>query len=115
MKMNEEKTEKNMVTFFDSVNRTIMAEEINNNGKCIVVRNPAIINVIPNKEGQMSAQIIPVFFREVLADINFDMDFKYQLDNITMTNIAELQADFVKQYDALFVPVVPKEVASDTE
>lgn len=94
---------KKMVVFFDSVNRTIVGktsgEEID--GK-LVVTNPAIMSITFNAEGKMSLQLIPVMFRELLVNKNFNVDVSYNASQISITNITELEPSIIAQYDRIF-------------
>ena len=94
--------ENKLVVFLDSVNRTILAELVKSNPSELVVINPAIISIMPKPNGQMSAQLIPVFFREILNDKNHKCVFTYSLSSIALTNITSLDKQFETQYFNLF-------------
>ena len=103
---------KPIVVFLDSVNRTIMGEEVYHSGGKLTVRNPAIISIVPKPNGQMSAQLIPVFFREILLDKNYKCDFEYDTSSIAVSGIRQLDEQFETQYFNLFKDVELPAVAS---
>jgi len=97
--------EKKLVVLLDSVNRTILAERVQQTATTITVINPAIISIMPKPNGQMSAQLIPVFFREILDNKNQKCEFTYPLTAVTVTNIVSLDKQFQTQYFNLFKDV----------
>lgn len=107
-------SKKDIVVFTDSVSRTIAGVKISETETTLTVENPVIVNAIPNQQGQMSLQLIPVFFREILADKNQDCEFVYNKAVITQTNITELDKQIEMQYALLFKPV-PVELDTDAD
>ena len=105
---------KEMVVFLDSVSRTIAGVKVGETESTISVENPVIVNAIPNQQGQMSLQLIPVFFREVLADKNQDCTFEFNKGQITESNISNMDKQIEMQYAILFKPV-PVELNTDVE
>jgi hypothetical protein len=106
--MNKEKKkmeEKNMVIFLDNVSRTIGGRLVSEDETTITLGNPVVINAIPNQQGQMSLHLIPVFFREMLDDINQVCEFTYNKENITKSNITSLNNEIERQYEILFQPM----------
>ena len=53
-----------IITFIDSIGRTIIADEIKTENNILSVRNPAMINVVQAQNGQLQVQLIPLFFAE---------------------------------------------------
>jgi hypothetical protein len=75
-----------IVVFFDSVGRTILGEKIeaDTNDKVLAVKNPAVVHIMPNQQtGQLQLQILPLFFKEFLADKEVGTTWKYNRNNIT--------------------------------
>ena len=103
---------KELVVFLDSVSRTLAGVKVNETETTISVENPVIVNAMPNQNGQMSLQLIPVFFREILSDKNADCIFEYQKDSIVVSNITALEPNIEKQYAMLFQPI-PEELDTD--
>jgi hypothetical protein len=98
--MNEE-----MIVYVDSVGRKFLAVKVSDDDTTLTVKNPVIINAMPNQEGQMSLQLIPEFFREILEDQNQEIVFTYPKDMIVETNITKLAKQIEAQYLTLFKPV----------
>jgi hypothetical protein len=92
----------NIVTFLDSVGRTILAEKSDEIENKIAVKNPVILHIVPDSNGRMSVQLLPIFFREFLADKNEDVIFYYNLDQIVKTNIENFDFRLQAQYKQLF-------------
>lgn len=96
---------KDLVVFLDSVSRTIAGVCVGGCDQTISVENPVIVNAMPNPSGQMSLQLIPVFFREILEDKNQKCVFEYNRDTITVSDITELDKQIELQYAKLFEEV----------
>ena len=105
---------KEIIVFLDGVSRTIAGVKVADNGTTITVENPVIINAMPNAKGQMSLQLIPVFFREILEDQNQNCVFEYVKSEITTSNITKLNKQIEMQYAMLFKEV-PKVVDTDED
>lgn len=93
---------KEIIVFLDGVSRTIAGVKVADNGTRITVENPVIVNAMPNQQGQMSLQLIPVFFREILEDQNQTCEFEFSKSDITTTNISKLNKQIEMQYAMLF-------------
>lgn len=79
-------TENKIVVFFDSVGRTILGEKLEDksNDKILAIKNPAVVHIMPNQQtGQLQLQILPLFFKEFLADKNEGTVWNYNRANIT--------------------------------
>ena len=95
--------ENKLITFFDTVGRTLIAELVNEADDTITVKNPVIVHIVPNQQsGQMALQLLPAFFKEFLADRNQDTEWTYKKDNITLSNNPELDFRLKSQYQAMF-------------
>ena len=115
--MNQENTNKKMITFLDSVGRLIFGVE--NTEKCtpeiLSVKNPVILH-IGDENGRMSVRLIPVIFREFLGDKSQECVVDYQKSVISLTNVDVFDFRLHSQYDQMFNPnnmfVPPQEQAS---
>ena len=96
---------KDIVVFLDGVSRTLAGVKVSETPTTVSIENPVIVNAMPNQNGQMSLQLIPVFFREILDDKNQECIFEYQKDAIVTSNITKLDENIVAQYSNLFQPV----------
>jgi hypothetical protein len=95
---------KKIIVFVDSVGRNIYGELIARLDKFIKVKNPAIINIVPNpNSGQLQVQVLPYFFTEFLKnkdDISTVWDFSTK--SIVEASEIELDEKLVAQYEKMF-------------
>jgi len=94
-------------TFLDAIGRTIIGEVIadKSNETTLALKNPALIHIVPNTStGQIQLQILPLFFREFLADKDEGTVWFYNRANITES--ADINYDFKlpAQYAQIFNP-----------
>lgn len=101
-------TENKIVVFFDTVGRTILGEKLENKTSDAVlsVKNPAVVHIVPNQQsGQLQLQILPLFFKEFLADKNEGTVWNYRRDQITESVDITLDFKLEAQYRQIFAPV----------
>jgi hypothetical protein len=104
----------NITTFIDSVGRNIIAEHVSSNGAELVVKNPAMINVVPSQNGQLQVQLIPLFFAEFI-DQSSRADgttWTYNLGTVTVGTVA-FDGRLVEQYFKVFSMLAPTAPAGD--
>jgi hypothetical protein len=108
-----------IVTFLDTVGRTIVGEFVSTDDAVLKVKNPVVLHVVPqDQSGRMSVQLLPIFFREFLAEKTGDVVFSFKHENITETDIDafdfRLQAQYVQMFNKsnIFVPPNAGEVAA---
>ena len=104
-------SEHKIITFLDTIGRTIIGEEVveKSNEEVLTVKNPALIHIIPNPQsGQIQLQILPLFFREFLADKDEGTYWKYNRKNITESEPITYDFKLPAQYRQIFssVPLV---------
>ena len=93
---------KKLVAFFDSVSRTIIGEEVSNTDKTLTVKDPAVLHLQPNPQtGQLSLQILPLFFKEFLADKSDDVVVEFAKCNITQVKEPVLDFKIIAQYEQI--------------
>jgi len=92
-----------IITFIDSIGRTIVGEEINRTDTVAVVKNPAMISVNQAQNGQLQVQLIPLFFSEFVADAQRADGSTWHYNTNTIT-IGDVQVDFrlIEQYTRVF-------------
>jgi hypothetical protein len=98
-------TNTNLIVFFDTVGRTIIGEKNNEQttDKNLVVKNPAVVHISPNQStGQLTLQILPLFFKEFLADKSGSTCWSYKRDFITEATDVTLDFKLQAQYQQLF-------------
>jgi hypothetical protein len=95
--------EKNIQIFIDHVGHTIVGEIVSSDKQTTSVKNPAVLIAAPNNNGQLSVQLVPVFFKEFITLENRDNGsvFKYPSDKIVSSEI-KLEARLVEQYVNMF-------------
>ena len=95
---------KKIIVFVDSVGRNIYGELVARLDKFVRVKNPAIINIVPNpNSGQLQVQVLPYFFTEFLKnkdDINTVWDFSTK--SIVEATEIDLDEKLVAQYEKMF-------------
>ena len=52
--------------FNDTIGRTCFGEVVEENDNILKLKNPAMIMVTPNEQGQMKVDVIPLFFSEFI-------------------------------------------------
>jgi hypothetical protein len=104
--MSETETKPNpIVTFLDAVGRTIVGERVESQETeaLLPVKNPVVLHVVPqDQSGRMSVQLLPIFFREFLADKSGDVTFFYKKEAITSTDIETVDFRLKGQYEQMF-------------
>jgi hypothetical protein len=102
--MSNENTETNKLTvILDTIGRTVLGETVSTDGDYIKLKNPVILHIVPaDNNGKMSVQLLPLFFREFLADKTGDITFSYLKDKIVVTDIDALDFRLQGQYSQMF-------------
>lgn len=98
-------TKNKLVVFFDSVGRTVLGEqnEDKTNDKILSVKNPAVIHITPNPQtGQLTLQILPLFFKEFLAEKSASTFWEYKRELITEAQDLVFDFKLQAQYQQLF-------------
>jgi hypothetical protein len=98
-------TENKIVVFFDSVGRTILGEKLEDKttNEVLTIKNPAVVHIMPNQQtGQLQLQILPLFFKEFLADKDTGTIWKYNRSNITEAVDVTFDFKLEAQYRQIF-------------
>jgi len=97
------KTENNIVVFFDAVGRTILGEKVSSTDTLLTVKNPAVVHVMPNQQsGQLQLQILPLFFKEFLAEKDAGTTWEYKRESITEAVDVTFDFKLKAQYEQIF-------------
>lgn len=113
-------TNSNITSFLDAVGRTIVGTLVaeQTTDSILAVQNPVVLHVVPqDQSGRMSVQLLPIFFREFLADKTADVTFFFKKSTITETSIEafdfRLQAQYTQMFNKsnIFVPPAAGQVA----
>jgi len=106
-------SQKQLTTFLDGSQRTIIAEFVSDENNILRVCNPVVVNIVQQIDpisnqptGQMALQLLPLFFKEFLGDKSTKLFFDYNKQNTTHIKF-EGGFDFrlYGQYDNMFNPV----------
>lgn len=105
----ENKETKKLVVILDPIGRTILGESACCGKECkeevIKIKNPVVLHIVPaDNQGKMSVQLLPIFFREFLADKTGDVVFKYPKNKVVTTDIDALDFRLQTQYSQMFNP-----------
>lgn len=80
----------NLVSFLDAAQRTIIGDQTAETETTITIKNPVVVNIVPQVDerngqptGQMALQLLPVYFREFLADKKSPVVFTFHKNQIT--------------------------------
>jgi len=97
-------TNATLTVILDAVGRTILGEPIaSGDASKLTLKNPVILHVVPaDSQGKMSVQLLPLFFREFLADKTGDVTVTYSVDRISPTDIDALDFRLQSQYNQMF-------------
>ena len=95
-----------LIPFVDNVGRIVIGrstESIPKTAKNIQVKNPAIVNIQMQEDGQVSVQLIPYMFKEFLIeDSQKETVWEFGLNNITYSFDVELDERVSQQYEQVF-------------
>ncbi|MDD4110002.1 MAG: hypothetical protein PHS54_00450 [Clostridia bacterium] len=78
----------NLITFLDAAQRTIIGELIEDNNEVILIKNPVVVNIVPQLGpngqplGGMALQLLPVYFKEFQGDKSKPAIFEYPKSQI---------------------------------
>lgn len=94
--------QKNTKVFIDHVGHTIVGEVLSFDAK-LRVKNPAILVASPNNSGQLTVQLVPVFFKEFVKTTVRDegVVFNYDASKVVMSEV-ELDERLLEQYVNMF-------------
>lgn len=96
---------KKTILFIDHVGFSIVAEEVSCNEKLLVVKNPAMLQAMPNQQNQLQVQLMPVLYKEFVDSSVRDngVTFSYPKDRVVMSD-ADLEQRLKQQYEQMFNP-----------
>jgi hypothetical protein len=101
-----------IVVFFDAVGRTILGEKLEDKTTkdILSIKNPAVVHIMPNQQtGQLQLQILPLFFKEFLAEKDTGTVWNYIRANITEAVDVTFDFKLEAQYRQIFsaTPAAP--------
>ena len=95
---------KNLIVFVDNVGRNIYGELVSQEEKYFWVKNPAIINIVPNaSNGQLQVQVLPYFFGEFLKNKEEPKTvWKISAKSVVVATELDLDEKLLSQYERMF-------------
>lgn len=104
----------NIKVFIDHVGHTIVGDVLSDEGGSLKVKNPAILIASPNNNGQLTVQLVPVFFKEFVKLTERDKGavFSYNNSRVVSSEIA-LDDRLLEQYVNMFKPAQKVETSSE--
>ena len=94
---------KQITAFLDSIGRTIIGEPIETVDGILKIKDPVVVNIVPNAQtGQISLQLLPLFFREFLADPSESTVWGWHINSITQCEGLHLDFKVLAQYQQIF-------------
>jgi hypothetical protein len=101
--MTTESTTTKLIVILDTIGRTVLGETVPSTDGTVALKNPVILHIVPaDNNGKMSVQLLPLFFREFLADKSGDVVFTYDASRVTATDIDALDFRLQGQYSQMF-------------
>lgn len=91
-----------LTVILDTIGRTILGELVESSDDILSIKNPVVLNIQADNSGRMSVQLLPLFFREFLADKNEDVVFCFNRNSITPAKDVVLDFRLQAQYSQLF-------------
>ena len=108
----------NLTVILDPIGRTILGEQVESAAGTVAVKNAVVLHIVPaDNQGKMSVQLLPLFFREFLADKTADVVFTYDATKVATSNIDAIDFRLQGQYKQMFNPqnvVVTPDEAPDS-
>jgi hypothetical protein len=99
----ENTTTSTLTVILDAVGRTILGQPVEAAEGKLALKNPVILHVVPaDNQGKMSVQLLPLFFREFLADKTGDVVVTYDTNRVSPTDIDALDFRLQAQYNQMF-------------
>jgi hypothetical protein len=93
----------NIKVFVDHVGHTIVGEVLSDKNDKLRVKNPAILIASPNNNGQLTVQLVPLFFKEFvkIASRENGSVFTYNKSKVVESEI-DLEDRLLEQYVNMF-------------
>ena len=106
----------NVIVFLDNIGRTILGKQVSETDTQIVVENPVLFHALndPARPNQLQLQILPLFYREFLADRTAATNWHFNKASITLSDPLPFAFQFLAQYEQIFqnAPAQPAPTAS---
>lgn len=84
------------ILFLDNIQRTILGVLVKEHQHTFDVQNPVVVMVNPNQSGQLTVQLLPVVFRELITET--EVVFSYNKSQVTRSSIQSISDKLDAQY-----------------
>jgi|TARA_R110000772_G_scaffold164584_1_gene276015 hypothetical protein len=114
-------SDKTYITFIDNAGRSIFGEVKDESETLIDVKNPVMIAVQQQQDGQMAVQLFPLFFAEFVTESDTtgrNTVFSYIKNNIAIGKEFDVDPRIAAQYEKVVNPTlvpVGNEAVEDAE
>jgi len=106
----------NITVFINHVGQTILGETKAEDTNTLTVKNPAVLHVSPNQTGQLTVQLIPLFFKEFLQEKTRSEGAVFIFNkNAIVQSTAQLEPKIAEQYSRIFAPAAPVNAAKSSD
>ena len=102
-------SDKTYITFIDNAGRSIFGEVKDESKTLVDIKNPVMIAVQQQQDGQMAVQLFPLFFAEFVTDSDTtgrDTVFSYIKNNIAVGKEFDVDPRIVAQYEKVVNPTL---------
>lgn len=99
-----ENNKNKLSAFLDYVGRTVIGEITEETETQIKVKNPVVLSMVTTPDNRMSIQLLPLLFRDFLAEKESDVTFYFNKSYITQTDVEALDFRLQAQYNQIFNP-----------
>lgn len=98
----------NITVFINHVGQTVLGDRVSEDSSSISIKNPAVLHVSPNQNGQLQVQLIPLFFKEFIDESSRGEGavFTFSKGSVVTSNV-KLDAKIGEQYVRIFTPAKP--------
>ena len=100
----------NYTTFIDNAGRTLFGELAAETDSSLTVKNPVMITVQQQQNGQMAVQLFPLFFAEFVKEVEGQdqrtTEFTYSKSSIAIGGNFDIDPRIVEQYSKVTNPVL---------
>lgn len=117
------------ILFVDTLGRLLIGKNVDTTqpGETTVgitrIKNPAIIHATHKQDGGLQIAVIPLVFREFLADRDESIVFQFNNTSISVVETPVLDARIIGQYEQMFaqlkdvvnVPAMPTRTPTPTQ
>lgn len=97
----------NIISFLDATGRALFGEHVPSldTADTIAIKNAVVVHVVPQPNGTMALQLLPIFFREFLAESNNSYTYNFPKNSIALMQSTAFDFKLYAQYETMFRPI----------